>query len=65
MLVGDAVYGNLPLQVVKSILDKNAEFYMLTLPRHLQRGEELSMSEMNDAGVKLVRVNSIQLEELQ
>ena len=63
---GDVVIGVLPIPLAKEVIDKGAEFILLSLPQicFQERGKELSPGEMDKAGAKLHRVLSIEMEEV-
>jgi len=62
----DVIYGVLPLQLVAIAVNKGAEVNLLTLPNiaYEDRGRELSPEEMDKAGVSILRVSNISLEEI-
>lgn len=64
---GDRVVGTLPITLVVEVLAQGAIFDLIVLPRLAlsQRGSELSPTEMNDAGAKLIRVKGLELEEVE
>jgi CRISPR-associated protein Csx16 len=63
---GDRVIGNLPLPLIAAVMEQGAEFYLIVLPiARSERGTELSLSEMEAAGAKLIRVKHLDLEEVK
>ncbi len=62
---GDAVYGVLPMQLIKSCMDKGATVYITVLPNVPveMRGKEMSPAEMDSAGAKVLKMKSLEYEE--
>jgi len=63
---GDIVIGILPIPLIQQILSAGAEFILLSLPSiaFSERGQELSIEEMEAAGAVLHRVVSIEMEQV-
>lgn len=61
---GKKVYGTLPVHLIKKIIDQEGEFYLINLPSvaFSQRGEELTPSEMEEAGAQLLKIKNIEME---
>lgn len=61
---GKKVYGTLPVHLIKQVIDNGGEFYLINLPSvaFSQRGEELSPSEMEEAGAQLLKIKEIEME---
>lgn len=61
---GKKVYGTLPVHLIKEIIDNGGEFYLINLPSvaFSQRGEELTPSEMEEAGAQLLKIKEIEME---
>jgi len=64
---GYKVYGILPIPIIKQIMDKGAEAYLLALPNiaFSSRGKELTMEEMDKAGAKILKVSKLELKEVK
>jgi CRISPR-associated protein Csx16 len=61
---GKKVYGTLPVHLIKQIIDREGEFYLINLPSvaFSQRGKELTPSEMEEAGAQLLKIKKVELE---
>ena len=61
------VYGVLPIPIIKQILDKGAEVYLINLPAVAvgQRGKELTVEEMDKAGAKIIKISKLELKEVK
>jgi CRISPR-associated protein Csx16 len=61
---GNIYIGQLPIPMVKEILDAGSRFLLLFLPDITlsQRGQEMTPQEMEETGAHLVEVTSIQME---
>ncbi|AXN53384.1 putative CRISPR-associated protein [Methanobacterium virus Drs3] len=58
------VYGTLPVHLINQIIAEGGEFYLINLPSlaFSQRGEELTPSEMEEAGAQLLKIKKIEME---
>jgi len=64
---GYKVYGILPVPIIKQIMDKGAEVYLINLPAVAlgQRGKELTVEEMDQAGAKIIKIDKLELQEVK
>ena len=63
----ERIYGILPLPLIKEAMNKGCEVNILVLPAIAfgQRGQELSPTEMDEAGAKILKVKNLDLEEVE
>lgn len=61
MKKGDAVYGILPIHLIKRLLRKGVEYYHVVLPRVPRefRGRELSLEQVREFGGEIWKIEDI------